>query len=181
MLITGKAILIVMFTFFVGAMSGCLHVPDPNNPGQTKIEPDYELIELGSYAAYTALLSHKKMPGTSAQRALQTINEIETYLVPLSGEGQPLTFGALRLIVRKKVPSEYAPLSELGLVLIQRALSNYKTPIKDPIARSQILVKVSRSVLNGAKMAIQPYVANQEIAWEPGQSDAFTVTGIIHP
>lgn len=144
------------------SLSGCLTIPDPDNPSEVVQVPDYELIELGSYAAFSAILEQKESTDMSMVKALEIINEIESYLVPLSGTNEPLTIDVLRSIVRQKVPSAYAPLGELTLVMIQRVINKYQLHLDDAVTRSEELIRIAKAVLKGAKSAILPHIPDHK-------------------
>jgi len=130
-------------------LSGCITAPDGSSA------PDYVMIEFGSVAAFTVLVNETDVSDDSVVKAYEGLTVLENTLT--SGT-QALDLTLIDAMLANAVPVEYSALASTGSKLIRSRVRQYmdvKLP-ENPITESEVTMKTSLAVVQGAKAALAP-------------------------
>ena len=131
------------------SLSGCITAPDGSSA------PDYVMIEFGSVAAFTVLVNETDVSDDSVVKAYEGLTVLENTLT--SGT-QALDLTLIDAMLANAVPVEYSALASTGSKLIRSRVRQYmdvKLP-ENPITESEVTMKTSLAVVQGAKAALAP-------------------------
>jgi hypothetical protein len=119
-------------------------------------EPDYVMIEFGSVAAFTVIVNETKVSDESVVKAYEGLSAMEAGLqAVLNGSGE-VDLSMIDAMFAAAVPVEYQALASTGSKLIRSRVRQYIDVPENMFSESELTAKISLSVVQGAKSALEP-------------------------
>lgn len=130
-------------------LSGCVTGPDGVKA------PDYVMVEFASTLAFTVIVNETEVSPAAVVRAYEGLSVLENTLTTGT---QALDLTMIDAMLANAVPVEYSALASTGSKLIRSRVRQYmdvKLP-ENPLTESEVTVKMSLAVVQGAKAALAP-------------------------
>jgi hypothetical protein len=149
-----KMFLCSMILAVAVGLGGCVTMQDGSS------EPDYAMVEFGSVAAFTVIVSETKVSDETVVKAYEGLSNLETTLQGLASDSGNLDLSVVDRLLANAVPMEYKALASQGSKLIRSRVRQYmgsKDVLDYDMSREgKLTIKTTLAVVQGARAALYP-------------------------